>query len=69
MHAHNRDSPVMAHKLPNPGARGFVANQDPLRADVSILTQLLTAVLHLRHLQVLTAPIAVFESPSRKEKI
>ena len=49
MHAHNRDSPVMAHKLPNPGARGFVANQDPLRADVSILTQLLTAVLLLRH--------------------
>jgi hypothetical protein len=49
MHAHNSDAPVMAHKLPNPSAKGFVANQDPLRADVAILTQLLTAVLLLRH--------------------
>jgi len=43
------DAPVMAHKLPNPGARGFVANHDPLRTDVAILTQLLSAVLLLRH--------------------
>ena len=51
MHAHNSDAPVMAHKLPNSGARGFVTNHDPLRADVAILAQLLQelVVLPLRH--------------------
>ena len=54
------DAPVMAHKLPNPGARGFVANHDPLRTDVAILTQLLAAMLLLRHFRFLSPRLLGF---------